>query len=1820
MFKPFRQDDRMTSQSGSILTAAMGVVVLVGTLSYTAYSLLSGPVRSAAIVTLKTKAQNELILASKLLMRAAADGDADLVLEPPAADMSIAAVAATNGGGIPLTVGAEKIDPWRTPYAYCGWNHGGTNTGVTGLLDGDAVSYDALLAIALISAGPDRVFQTVCNNGLGTITAGGDDIVMRYTYEQAVSIELWKESSTPGTIETSNPSQSVGIGKTADPLYKLDVLGNSMMNGNLTVSAAVNANSLTAGTVDINGGTIDATSIGTGSRSAGYFTILDANAGTSTVGLTATGSISLTGSGGLGINSVPIGGSVAAAGRFTNLTWTGTMTPPNSTLVSNLNADLLDGQHGAFYQDASNLNAGTLPVARTPAYQGDVAKVQGDDYTFIESFQGYPLKISSTPGTNNVMGWDSSNKVWMPMKITVGTGGAGVIGVGGVNILATDPDFNSCSTGQIPKYAGGNDWKCDSDLTGITSIVLSGDVTGTGSSSITTTIANDAVTFAKMQNIPTASLIGRYTAATGDPQSITLGAGLALSGGGVLSASGVSTGATVSGGNANSVLYLNNSGQLATSPNFTYNTTTNSFLMSINGAGISVDGANNGSNISINDTGKYILFSPDAKLSMVLDRGGGTYGMGDISNSANNTIFRMEDATKTISISTKVNGIATSDVLLADAANGVYRFGDIRGGGGVFMDINGVSGAIGFNVGPTPLVTIGPALLKLDYLTGVPGVLAVDPFGNVSSTSMPVGLTDGDKGDITVTGSGATWTIDNNVVTFAKMQDIATARLVGRTTAGSGDPELITVGSGLTLSAGTLSANAVGVSDGDKGDITVSGSGATWTLDNDVVTLAKLQNIATTSLIGRSTAGAGDPEVISIGTGLTLAGGTLSASGGAATWGAITGTLSDQTDLQTELDAKVDENAPITGATKTKITYDAKGLVTAGADATTADIADSTDRRYVTDAQVANIVNLSGVNSGDQTITLTGPVTGTGTGSIPTTITDDAVTFAKIQNIATDKLLGRSTAGTGDVEEITIGSGLSLVGGTLSAANAAPAWGDITGTLSDQLDLQAALDTKVESVTGLMTDNTDPLNPVIQLAVDGVTITGSGTFADPLVAATSVADGDKGDVTVSASGATWTVDNDVVSFAKMQNIATDKLLGRSTAGSGDPEEITIGAGLTLSAGTLTASGSGPGGSDTHVQFNDGGSAFGGEANFTWNKTTKRLFVGDVGGGNNTYLDVNDSTKAIDINSSGTIRLGDIANDVNGTIISISDPQSKIFTTRKLEVPDVAYAIGWDGDPSVPTKNAVYDKVETITPFTVEAAQDALGAMVDSSLVYVDATPLLTRAALTGDVTATQGSNATTIANNAVTFAKMQDIATARLIGRTTAGSGDPELISIGSGLSLAGGILSASSSALSIGDPVASSTANAVLYVDAGNNLGNSSAFTYDGNALIAGNGKNFLNLDHAGQIYKIGDIDGNKNFTHMVINDSSKRFEFTVAGKDALILDAGNLNYQMGDISGIGASTLLTIDDATKSFRLSDGGNNRYIFEPSALTVPHLGDGATTRMLTVDKDGIFIPATMPAALTDGDKGDITVSGSGAAWAVDNNVVTFAKMQDIATARLVGRSTAGSGDPELITIGSGLSLAGGTLSASGGGSGTVTSVNITAPAAGITASGGPVTSSGSITLALADDLAAVEGLSTNGMVARTASNTWTTRTITAGDATVSITNGDGVSGNPTISMARTINTQTGTTYTLVIADAQKVVETSNAAAVTITIPPNASVAFPVGTFIDFVQYGAGQITLAPGAGVTLRSFASSLKTAGQYAVITAYKRATDEWVITGNTQ
>jgi hypothetical protein len=97
-----------------------------------------------------------------------------------------------------------------------------------------------------------------------------------------------------------------------------------------------------------------------------------------------------------------------------------------------------------------------------------------------------------------------------------------------------------------------------------------------------------------------------------------------------------------------------------------------------------------------------------------------------------------------------------------------------------------------------------------------------------------------------------------------------------------------------------------------------------------------------------------------------------------------------------------------------------------------------------------------------------------------------------------------------------------------------------------------------------------------------------------------------------------------------------------------------------------------------------------------------------------------------------------------------------------------------------------------------------------------------------------------------------------------------------------------------------------------------------------------------------------------------------------------------------------------------------------------------------------------------------------------------------------------------------------------------------------------------------------------------------------------------------------INAQTGTTYSVVLSDDGKLLTCDNAASIAVTIVPNSSVAFGIGTQINIAQLGAGTVTITAGAGVTLNSAGAKLKTDAQYAVATCVKTDTDTWFVVGN--
>jgi hypothetical protein len=252
--------------------------------------------------------------------------------------------------------------------------------------------------------------------------------------------------------------------------------------------------------------------------------------------------------------------------------------------------------------------------------------------------------------------------------------------------------------------------------------------------------------------------------------------------------------------------------------------------------------------------------------------------------------------------------------------------------------------------------------------------------------------------DVVAAGPGAAAaTIQPNAVTNAKLADMATARFKGRTTAGTGDPEDLT-GTQATAMLDLVNSTTKGLAPlsgggttnflradgtwatppGTSGsaitsltsDVTATGPGAAAaTIAADAVTNAKAANMANATIKARITAGTGDPE---------------DATG---------------TQVTTLLDT---------------FTSSLKGLATPSGGGTANYL--RADGTWVAPPGTGGITSL------------TGDVTGTGPGATATTIANDAVTFAKMQNIPTQTLLGRQTAATGDPESIGVTGGVEFDG------------------------------------------------------------------------------------------------------------------------------------------------------------------------------------------------------------------------------------------------------------------------------------------------------------------------------------------------------------------------------------------------------------------------------------------------------------------------------------------------------------------------------------------------------------------------------------------------------------------------------------------------------------------------------------------------------------------------------------------------------------------------------------------------------------------------
>lgn len=283
--------------------------------------------------------------------------------------------------------------------------------------------------------------------------------------------------------------------------------------------------------------------------------------------------------------------------------------------------------------------------------------------------------------------------------------------------------------------------------------------------------------------------------------------------------------------------------------------------------------------------------------------------------------------------------------------------------------------------------------------------------------------------------------------------------------------------------------------------------------------------------------------------------------------------------------------------------------------------------------------------------------------------------------------------------------------------------------------------------------------------------------------------------------------------------------------------------------------------------------------------------------------------------------------------------------------------------------------------------------------------------------------------------------------------------------------------------------------------------------------------------------------------------------------------------------------------------------------TTPTNGSEYVNWKLRLIRNGVLADILTVTAQGDGSiLGNFAVSDEayGASWNGSNNVPTKNAVYDKIETLSAGGGTPGGADTNVQFNNAGAF----------GGSANFTWNNATSR---VTVTGTVVVSG--------------SGSTGTGLLGRDASNVLTGITFTGGSLAISsgnlILSGDSASpsansyyGTNTSgtkgwmldpAKVATFSTVSGTTYTIALADIGTTLECTSASATTITIPTNATTAFPIGATLYLSQIGAGQVTISPAGGVTLQSAGSKYKTASQYAKIALEKRGTDTWIMYGAT-
>ena len=417
---------------------------------------------------------------------------------------------------------------------------------------------------------------------------------------------------------------------------------------------------------------------------------------------------------------------------------------------------------------------------------------------------------------------------------------------------------------------------------------------------------------------------------------------------------------------------------------------------------------------------------------------------------------------------------------------------------------NATTGAYTFKVGTAAQIGGGGGVA---VATGVRAVLYCDGTNVVDAdtggVSTPIAIADGGTGSTTASGArtnlGAT-SVGNSLFTAADAAAARTAisapltgditasgltmtdvKLLGRNAGSTGAVQEITLGTNLSFSGTTLNATGGGGGGGTVTSVQVSGGTTGLTFSGGPITGSGTMTMSGTLAV----ANGGTGVTSSTGSGILVLNNFAN--------------LTKPTISIQDSDLSIIDDADNTKIAK----FQASGITT------------GTTRTYT-------LPNASGqLLIGGTTVTGSGGLTGGGDISTNQVISvaTNGITNAMLAQISTATFKGRTTAGTGNVEDLTGTQATALLDAfTSSAKGLAPASGGGTTNY-------------------LRADGSWAAPP------------GSG----------GVSDGDKGDITVSGGGTSWTIDNDVVTYAKMQNVsANQRLLGRMSGAGGDVEELALG--------------------------------------------------------------------------------------------------------------------------------------------------------------------------------------------------------------------------------------------------------------------------------------------------------------------------------------------------------------------------------------------------------------------------------------------------------------------------------------------------------------------------------------------------------------------------------------------------------------------------------------------------------------------------------------